>query len=178
MRKLIIGCTGLVAVLLIVGVVVLVSLPNEFEVERSKVVSASPGEAYAVILDLHTWPDWSAWDKETDPDCVWDYNDKSGVGASVDWAGPVHGKGGILVTECVEAAKIEYELTILEGGDELKSKGIIEFTPSGDGTNIRWALHAEFEGLAKFFGLALDPLVGSSFQKGLDNLEAHFSAAN
>lgn len=73
MKKLLIGCLGLIVVLVLVVVGAIMMMDSTVVVERSKTVSGTPDEVYAVISDLHTWPDWTAWSKEADPDCTWDF---------------------------------------------------------------------------------------------------------
>ena len=177
MKKLLIGCTGLIVVLIIAGVIAIMMLPSDYELERSKVISATPAEVYAVVGDLHSWPEWTAWSKEADPECIWNYNGKSGVGAGVDWTGPVHGEGEMTITGLEENSKIEYALTFKEGEDEMVSNGRFELTPSGSGTSVRWVMFGELEGVGKLFGPVMDSMVGPDFEAGLNNLETRFNSA-
>ncbi|MFT7670178.1 MAG: hypothetical protein ACI8X5_002885 [Planctomycetota bacterium] len=167
MKKVLIGLFVLLA--LLVGGIAL--LPGEYEVKRSRVVAATPAEVYAAVLDLHTWPSWSVWSSEADPDCVWNYNDKVGVGASNEWNGPELGKGGLTVTASEENTKIDYDLFFVEGDDRMESQGRFEFVPSGDGTEVTWVMHGEFEGFLKLFGLLMDSMVGPDFEEGLTGLD-------
>ena len=179
MKKLLIGCLGLVAALVLaIGVVVMV-IPGDYESERSLVVAASADEVFAVVSDLHTWPDWTVWGREMDPDCVWSYNDKVGVGARTDWKGPILGGGYIVTTEVIDGSRFGYDLGFLDdqGAVEVESKGFFELAPAGEDTLVRWGMYGEMEGLNKLFGLLIDSAVGPEFEQGLANLNARFEAA-
>lgn len=178
MKKVLIGCLGLVVVLILAGVIAVAMLPAEYEVERSSDVSGTPEEVFAVVSDLHTWPEWSFWSQTSDPDCVWTYNDKTGVGARTDWEGPIHGKGYMVVSDVVPGEMIAYDLGFFEGETEMKSQGSLTMTASGDKTTISWKMYGENEGMAKIFGLMIDSMVGPMFEEGLTNLDARLSAGS
>lgn len=171
MKKLLFGCLGLIVVLVLVAVGAVMTMDGHVEVERSKQISASPDEVYALVSDLHTWPDWTAWDKEGDPDCTWEFTGERGDGASMDWDGPKHGQGKLTLKNCVAGERIEYDLAFLEGEEEMATVGRMELTPSGDGTTVRWVMVADLEGVGKLFGLVMDSMVGPMFDEGLDGLE-------
>lgn len=178
MKKVLIGCFGLIAVLVIAGVIAVMMLPSEYEAERSAVIPAPPAEVYAVVADLHTWPEWSAWSQEKDPDCVWSYNDKTGVGARTDWEGPELGKGYMVVTEAIDDTKFACDLGFFIEEEELKSKIYFEFTPKGDDTDVRWVMFGELEGIGKVFGLMIDASVGPDFEEGLAGLKDRFETGS
>ena len=114
MKKLLFGCLGLIVVLILAAVIGIMSLPSTVVVERSRTVNATPEEVYAVVSDLHTWPDWTFWSKEADPDCTWDFQGETGDGASMAWEGPIHGKGKLTLKNCVPGQQVEYDMVFIE----------------------------------------------------------------
>ena len=50
----------------------------------------------------------------------------------------------------------------------------ISLVPDGTGTRITWTLDTDFSGslLGRYFGLALDRMVGPDYEKGLAQLQA------
>jgi uncharacterized protein YndB with AHSA1/START domain len=171
MKKVLFGCLGLVVVLVLVAVVSVMLMDGHVEVERTKQVSASPDEVYAVVSDLHTWPEWTAWSKEADPECTWDFEGEKGDGASMAWDGPVHGEGKLTLKNCIAGELVEYDLAFMEGDEEMSTVGRIELSLAGDNTTVRWVMVAELEGVGKLLGPLMDSMVGVMFDEGLNGLK-------
>ncbi|MEO7329202.1 MAG: polyketide cyclase, partial [Minicystis sp.] len=60
-------------------VLVVLTRPAKFHIERSTTVRASPGQVHAQVDDFHAWNAWSPWDR-LDP------------GMTRTFSGPVTGK--------------------------------------------------------------------------------------
>jgi hypothetical protein len=58
-RKILIG----VAVLIVLLVLVIITRPSTFHIERSIAIAAPPEKAFAQVNDFHAWPSWSPWEK-------------------------------------------------------------------------------------------------------------------
>lgn len=98
----------------------------------------------------------------------------NGKGAMYAWEGS--GKAGIGRMEIAEtspASKITLNLDFVK---PFEVHNIIDFTlePTGDSTNVTWAMHGHSPYLAKvmhvFFDM--DSMVGKDFETGLANLKA------
>ena len=83
------------------------------------------------------------------------------------------GKGRMEITDASPASKVTIKLDFekpLEGHD------IAEFTlqPTGDSTNIKWAMHGPSPYITKVMSVLfnLDKMIGSDFESGLANLKA------
>jgi len=59
-------------------------MDSHYEAQRSQDTAARPNEVYAVVADLHTWPEWITWSKAADPDCTWEFSGESGHGAAME----------------------------------------------------------------------------------------------
>ena len=82
--------------LLCAGVVfLLVSafLPSDYEIERELVIAAEPSELFEAVADLRSWPDWSAWRRDADPEAEWTIEGEPGPGQVMQWSGPELGAG-------------------------------------------------------------------------------------
>ncbi len=86
---------AVIAILAIAG-----TRPAAYHVERSVVTTASPERAYALINDLHRFPDWSPWQK-LDPAMKIDFaGPQQGVGAKYHWLGNKQvGEGRMTITD-------------------------------------------------------------------------------
>ncbi len=179
MKKFLIGCLGLVVVLVIAAVVAIITLPSEFSVSREKTVSGSPEAAYAIVGNLHDWPEWTFWSRAGDPTATWDFSGEAAQpGHTMKWQGETWGEGKIVFTECVPHEVLDYELTFYQGGDGETSTGSIRFTPSGDNTDVLWTMEGEMSGPGKLAGLFIDSLIGPMFETSLDGLERELKKAD
>jgi len=176
MKKLLIGCGALGALLLLAAVIAIVVLPSEYEVEHVQRLDAPQEAVYAEMVDLHSWPEWSAWSQAKDPDCVWSYNDVEGVGSRTDWDGPAHGKGYMLLTDSAPGTRIAFDIGFISGEDAQVAQSVIELSPAGEGTNVRWTMSGELSGAEKLMGPFMNAVVGAMYQEGLTNLDERLSA--
>ncbi len=149
--------------------------PEDFSVQRSVDVKASPDKVAALIADFHIWEKWSPWEK-LDPAMKKTYSGpSSGVGAVYEWAGNGDvGKGRMTVLSIDPGKSLKIKLEFLE---PWVATNTTEFAlaASGDTTKVTWKMSGKNEGLmAKFFGMCMnmDKMVGSDFEKGLAALKA------
>ena len=94
----------LLVILLVIFAIISAFLPSRYEVERERMVDASASEVFAVLSDLSTWPDWTAWNVERDPEAVFEY-DGEGEGSVMTWDGPALGLGRLELTEVQQDRK-------------------------------------------------------------------------
>src|SRR5262245_1389924 len=82
-RKILIG----IAAVVVLFVIVVVTRPATFRIERSISIAAPPENAFAQVNDFHAWPGWSPWEK-MDPQMKKTFEGPaSGAGAIYAWAG-------------------------------------------------------------------------------------------
>lgn len=166
---------ALVVVVLIVALLVFAATkPDIFRVQRSASINAPPEKIFPLINDFHHWGAWSPYEK-LDPTMKRTYGGAAnGKGAMYAWEGS--GKAGIGRMEIAEtspASKITLNLDFVK---PFEAHNIIDFTlePTGDSTNVTWAMHGHSPYLAKvmhvFFDM--DSMVGKDFETGLANLKA------
>ena len=166
---------ALVVVVLIVALLVFAATkPDIFRVQRSASINAPPEKIFPLINDFHRWSAWSPYEK-LDPTMKRTYSGAAnGKGAMYAWEGS--GKAGIGRMEIAEtspASKITLNLDFVK---PFEVHNIIDFTlePTGDSTNVTWAMHGHSPYLAKvmhvFFDM--DSMVGKDFETGLANLKA------
>lgn len=179
MKKVLIGCFGLISLLVIATAAYLFMASPHYEVTRSNQVSGTPEEAYAVAANLHTWPDWTYWSREADPSCVWDWTGpESGEGATMSWKGDAHGEGRVTLTTCVPGQQVSYDLAFInEDGSELPSAATMTFKALGDKTEVVWTMSGEMSGIWKIMVPLMDGAVGPMFEQGLEGLDGQLKAA-
>ena len=84
---------GSVAVLALAALIYLASLDGGFRVRRCLEVNAPTEQAFAAVLDLRCWPQWSPWLlHEADVELIYSDNYQA-EGGYYSWAGKVVGAG-------------------------------------------------------------------------------------
>lgn len=145
-------------------------LPNEYEIERELVIPAEVEVLYDTIADLTTWPAWSAWNREIDPDASWLFEGKSGVGNVMQWDGPELGQGRLEIVAANSPKLVTYVLTMPDGS--LASRGSFELVDEGSATRVRWIQSGDLPGLRmRWVGLFFDDWLGTQFEASLKGLK-------
>ncbi|MGB0887181.1 MAG: SRPBCC family protein [Vicingaceae bacterium] len=167
----------IILVLVIVfGSVISVFLPSNFFLERTIVVDADKAIVFNQVNNLKEWKNWSAW-ADKDPE-IYKLEDKFsnpsyGEGASFRW----HSKhkevdeGTIKIVETIKDDTIKTVVNF-GMGDALANWS---FTNVADGVEVKWSLTVDFgfSPFAKFFGLFMEGMVASDYEKGLQNLKLY-----
>lgn len=166
---------AIVIAVLIAGVLIFASTqPDSFKVERSARINAAPDKIFPLINDLKAWNAWSPWEKK-DPAMKRTFSpNTAGQGATYGWDGNKEvGQGRMEITESSAPSKIAIKLNFLK---PFEAQNTAEFTlkPSGDATDVTWAMHGPMPFISKVMCLffSMDKMVGKDFEAGLANLKA------
>lgn len=148
-------------------------LPKDYSVERELLIAAEIEELYATVEDLSSWPEWSAWSREADPEAEWLFTGKAGVGKVMQWDGPTLGKGRLEIVETTPPKKLVYILTMPDGS--LSSRGVFTFEEQGAKTRVRWQQTGDLPGIRmRWVGLFFDGWLGDPFAQSLRGLKGRF----
>ena len=166
MKYLAIGLISAATVFLLVSAF----LSNRYEVERELVIPAEVEALFDTVSDLTTWPMWSAWSRELDPEATWLLEGKAGVGNVMQWEGPELGKGRLEIVEADSPTRLTYVLTMPDGS--LASRGSIELTAEASATRVKWTQSGDLPGLRmRWVGLFFDDWLGTQFETSLRGLK-------
>lgn len=146
---------------------------DEFRIERSKVIAATPQDIFALIEDFQNWGRWSPYEK-LDPKMARTFSSPSGgKGASYAWESK--GRGGVgrmEILDVVPASKIVIELAFAK---PMKARNEAQFVlvPQGRATRVTWIMTGRHTALSKLMHkvLGLDRMVGRDFEAGLADLK-------
>ena len=147
--------------------------PAAFHVERSTTTSAPPQAVFAIVNDLHRYPEWSPWQK-LDP-AMRSAIEGSGVGpgSSYTWAGNDQvGEGRMTITASAPANHVALRLEFLKPWKST-SDVHLRILPEGDGSRVTWAMDGTNNFMAKVMTLfmSMDSMLGKDFENGLANLK-------
>lgn len=161
-------------VVLIVALLLLaLTQPDTFRVQRSVSIKAPPEKVFALINDFKQWPAWSPWEK-MDPAMKKMHNGAAtGQGAIYEWEGNNKvGKGRMEIMESTPHSRIVIKLDFLS---PFEAHNTAEFTlqPQGNSTDLTWAMYGPAPFMTKLMQVfaSMDSMVGKDFEEGLANLK-------
>jgi len=168
LKKLLIALVLLVAVLAGIGLL----LPRHVHAERAAVIDAPRATVFVLLNGYAHFNKWSPW-FDLDPQAKYAYHGPAtGVGAKMSWEGDpkTAGSGS---QEIVESHPFELIRTRLDFGSQGKADAQFTLTPEGTGTRVTWGFETDLgmNPVHRYFGLMIDRMVGSDFEKGLAGLK-------
>lgn len=163
---------GLIVVAFITIVGFSLFLPKTATVERSVIINADVQRVFQQLNDLQQQSSWSPWVMR-DRDMQVQYSGpQEGVGASMSWHSdvPEVGSGEQTIVESEPNKLVQSDI---EFGDQGRGRNRFELTPVDQGVEVNWSYTAQFGSnpVARYFGLALDDMLGPHFVEGLTELK-------
>jgi uncharacterized protein YndB with AHSA1/START domain len=168
---------AIIAVVLAIAIAIILILavtkPNTFSVQRATTVKAPPERIFPLINDFHQWVNWSPYEHK-DPAMERSYSGpESGKGAVYGWEGNKNvGSGRMEILDASAPAKIVIKLDFFT---PFEGHNTAEFTmlPHGDATNVTWLMHGPASLMSKVMQvfINLDHMIGKDFEAGLANLK-------
>jgi len=174
--KIFIGLVVVVAVF----VIVVVTRPAEFHIERSILVGTPPANVFIQVNDLHAWAAWSPWEK-LDPNMEKTHTGPpAGPGATYAWkseSGKV-GQGRMTIEKSEAPARVVVTLEFIKPFAATNTV-TFSFDDTTVGTKVTWAMDGRNGFMGKAFALLMnmDKTVGGDFERGLVGLKAVAEAA-
>lgn len=166
---------AIVVVVLIAGVLVFAATrPDAFRVERSVNIKAPPEKIYPYFDDFNHWAAWSPWEK-LDPAMKRTFSGAPrGKGSVYAWEGNSKvGAGRMEILESSPSSKLLIKLDFIK---PFEGHNTAEYTltPSGDTTQVTWAMYGPAPYISKLMGVfvSMDKMIGKDFEAGLANLKA------
>ena len=168
--------TAVSVVVILIGVLLFYAAtrPDDFRVERSIAINASPDRVFPSINDFHLWTGWSPWE-EIDPELKRSYSGAaSGRGTVYAWEGNNKvGKGRMEITESSSPSRVLIKLDVEK---PFKANNMAEFVldATGESTKVTWSMTGRSPFMMKVMGILMnmDRMVGGDFEKGLAKLKA------
>lgn len=163
---------------LFVFLTILAALPAilspKAEFARSIEINADVEKTHRYLVDFKNFASWSPFAAE-DPTSTSEVINE-GVGSTFSWAGEKIGSGRMMIAEIVPNQTIKVELQFaapMEG--TAKSEWQTEKI-SDTVTKVTWTFQQEFPYARRYFGLLVAPMMGGSFDKGLQSLKYNVEA--
>lgn len=116
--------------------------------------------------------EWSPWSK-LDPKMKVEYSGpESGVGAMMKWQSDESsvGNGSWKVVDAIENESLDIAMDF---GEQGTASSYFRLKPSGDKTSVTWGFDTDagMNPMMRWFGLLLDQMIGTEYEKGLSTLK-------
>ncbi len=160
---------------IIVGIliVLILSLPTKYNVERSIVIDAPGNIVYDQVRLFENFVKWSPW-TALDPDMSDEITPPDGtVGSIYSWQGNDSVGIGSLEIISITNDRIDQKL-IFSAPWEAHDAAYYTFTDTPDGVQITWGLDGNLPRPTNIFGMFMDmeSMIGGNYEKGLSNLKS------
>ena len=146
--------------------------PNRVRIERSRTLAPRREQLYPLLADLREgWPKWSPFGKAHDPELEESFSGPaSGAGATQSWTGGSMPPGHLTITRADPSSGVDFRIEMKNG---TSIDGKIALSPAARGTLVTWTDEVRMpRGIATgWMALLLRPMLGSSIDAGLDQLE-------
>lgn len=160
--------------LVIVLVVLALTRPDKFQVQRKVTINTSPEKIFTYINDFQKWNLWSPWENR-DPGMKKTFgNITVGQGAVYNWEGNKDvGKGRMEITESIPPSRLTIKLDFIS---PFEAHNIVEFilVAKGGSTEVTWDMQGPMPFISKLMSvfISMDRMVGKDFETGLASLKA------
>jgi uncharacterized protein YndB with AHSA1/START domain len=165
---------GLLAIVIAVVVILALTKPATFRVERTTSIKAPPEKIFPLINDFQSWSAWSPYEKK-DPAMKRTFSGPpSGKGAIYEWDGDKNvGQGRMEITGSTPPSNVTLALDFVK---PFEAHNMVVFTlaPQGDSTTVTWAMQGPANFISKVTQvfINMDKMVGTDFEAGLANVKA------
>ncbi len=169
--KWIIVIVAAVALFFLGLVLVIHAQPDEYGLERSRVIDASADEIYPHIADFEQWKEWSPWLVGEDYEASTTGEMKS-ESSTFEWHGEEIGAGRLTLADTDRPHRLAIDLRFLEP-HEMDALTTFELRSlENDQTQVTWSMRGQNNFMSKAIGLVMDleDMIGDDYEEGLDNL--------
>lgn len=162
---------GIVLVTLVAVLFITVQLlPSEVHIQRSINVNAPAAMIYQDLIIFKNFGEWSPF-PALDPEMTTSYSGPTyGTGGSMSWESNVLGNGSMTLVDANYQQGITYEMTF--EGNASRPLAEIQLFENENGTQVTWTYDdKDLHGLSRIMGVMMDPMMGPTYEQGLQNLK-------
>ena len=146
-------------------------LPKQTQLQRSIDINAPIGTVFHLVSDLREFSRWDPWSKK-DPNIRVRFSGPDlGVGSVRSWSGNSQvGSGSMTMTGYNPNASAAMSILFGQAGAGDARYDLVE---KGSTTTITWSFYTVHQNIiARYFGLAVEDMLGKDYEKGLASLKA------
>lgn len=160
-----------IAVIVLLVVVWLFTLPGKYSIERSVVINASQEKVFDNVADFTKWPIWSPW-LIMEPNASINYQGTpKTVGSKYNWEGELVGSGEMEITSLAEQHKIQYDLRFKKPY-ESEAKIHFSISQNNEGQTIAsWGMDGKMPFFMRFMTKMMVTYITMDYDRGLAMLK-------
>lgn len=162
----------IIGVLFLIGIVMGLTGPKSYKVERSAVIPASPAVVWPYTSSMKLFNEWSPWIKMDTTTIIEYFGIDGSVGSGYRWNSKKSGKGEQVITTLEPRKTSHAELKFYVPWGEIKSKSYINLEPDAAGTKVTWGMTGENDFMGRMMGsmMNMEKGIGPHYEEGLENL--------
>lgn len=163
LARVLIGLAGLLALVLVVGLL----LPGRWTARASSVIPAPPEAVFPYLDTPDRWDLWTSW---SEVESVL-HGPRSGPGAERRWSDEAYGEGALRIEESDPPRAVSYRV-LVEGGS-LEIHGTLRLESVAGGTRVTWVEEGDFgwNPLMGFVARSMSEDQGEEMRRSLERLE-------
>ena len=165
---------ALVASIVLSVLIYLACQPGNLNIRRSLEIDATVDAAFAGVLDLKTWPQWSPWLMH-DPNTRLEYADElNSEGGYYSWDGKIVGSGKVTHVEIRQGRSIRQKI---EFQRPFKAVNQIDWTfeKRDDGVLVSWEMSGKMPFLFRFMTRRMEAMIERDYDLGLALLAGYLN---
>ena len=167
---------GLFAVITIIGLLI----PSSVKISRGIIVTADSSKVYAELSDVKNWNKWLPWITADSGAVVQLSAVTNQPGSYFRWKGMKVNSAGTITIQAMNPGEILLlhelkDMNKAEGGFRIRSTG-----KNNDVTEVLWYMEYKLKWYPweRFFGIFTDRIIGSAFDKGLEQFKNYIEQAD
>ncbi|GAA0194592.1 SRPBCC family protein [Fulvivirga kasyanovii] len=169
----------ILGILILIGLILYLSGPDKYYMERSIVINASPAVVYDELNSYENFNKWSPWFTK-DPNTKYTYEGpKTGVGTKMTWTSDHKevGTGSMWIVENEENKMVNSRMAFGGYPGEPNARFVLEDAENG-ATKVTWTYEEELHGIAPAFAVFFDleSMLGPDYEKGLSDLKTYIES--
>lgn len=168
MKKILIACGAIVALLLVAAAIA----PKEFKIEKSITISKPKAEVFAYLKLMENNKNWQPWSK-LDLNMTQELKGVDGtVGAIQSWSGNKEvGVGEQEIKTIVENERIDFELRFVKPMEAVNNAYLTTEAVSENETKVTWVMFGRTKFPFNLVCLLMHGKVEKNFEEGLSSLK-------
>jgi hypothetical protein len=167
---------GLFAVITIIGLFI----PSSVKISRGIIVSADSSKVYKELSDVKNWNKWLPWITADSGAIVQLSSVTDQPGSYFRWKGVKLNSAGTMTIQSIKPTEILVlhdlkDMNKAEGGFRIRSTGA-----NNNVTEVLWYMEYKLKWYPweRFFGIFTDRIIGSAFDKGLEQFKNYIEQAD
>ena len=160
----------IILIAIIGGSLYLATMDGKYDVQRSRLIKASPEMIFHDLNDYKNWKEWGPWYEE-DPTIVTTYAENTvGKGGAYSWTGR-KGSGSMKTLKVDKPKRIDQEIVFKTPFGDMRSKVYWILKSEKEGTNVTWGMKGEMGFFTRWMASSMEEEISPMEEMGLELLD-------